>query len=170
MLVTLAFLPCVCTASVDEQLLGSMNLVLNQNCCSGHLHATIFRERKWFLNNLCWKINRLGLLSSTDHIFQLFFLFWVFFFSFSGLLWLLWFIWKMAHGLAALSPFLHRERNQISLKENLCQVQRMDRRTTPSPSALRLALAFLAEWTHGKTGELLWHNSTHILLPKTWEI
>lgn len=32
----------------------------------------------------------------------------------------------MTHGLAALSPFLHRERHQISLKENLCQVQRME--------------------------------------------
>lgn len=34
---------------------------------------------------------------------------------------------------------------QISLKENLSQVQRMIRRTTPNPSALRLALAFAAE-------------------------
>lgn len=72
-----------------------------------------------FLITLCWKTNRLGLLSSINHIFQVIFLVLGAFFSFSALLWLLWFIWKMAHGLAALSPFLHRDITFLSRRTSV---------------------------------------------------
>lgn len=46
-------------------------LALNQNCCSDHLLATV--SRKWFLDNMCRKIDRVDLfLCSFDHVFWLF--------------------------------------------------------------------------------------------------
>lgn len=158
---------------VGEGLLGSMNLGLNQNCWSGHLHATVFRERKWFLNDLCWKRNRLSLLSSIDHIF-------LFFFLVLRAFYLSWFVVTPVvcleddSWIGSSQPLLaDRDTSDFSQGEPLSGPKDGVQRSTKAaqnPGALLLVLAFVAEWTQGKAAELLWQNSTHMLLPKTWAI
>lgn len=108
-------------------------------------------------------MNWLNLLSSTDHIFQLFFLFWGLS-SFSGLLWLLWFIWQLSTPSCTERDIRFLSRKTSARSKGWSGEQL----TIQVPCCWLLPL--LQSEISGKTVELLWHNSTHTLRPKMWEI